>query len=847
MNENTTCLSERAAAAIKPLQEVHEGAQTKYSCCFMNGCFGSACILKCNVKDGKLQCIEPDDTIHPNVTREHITEHDDFMHAMWQWRPCVQGHALKWDIYNPKRFTKPLKRVGWDDRGKGIYEEISWDEAIDLVATKLLEVREKFGPNSFWYSNEPVADCCNWALDPWTDMGVGCWGNISWSGPDTAGKFWMGWDVEQILRGMVSADDPMPRIAPDAMDFMNSKVIILWGWNALARDYQVVPMYLKQAREAGIPIIAIDPIYNWTAEVLADQWIPIRPGTDITLMLAMAYVMFDEDLCDKEFMDKWVEPDGVVKFKNYVFGGEDGEPKTPEWAEQYCGVPAETIYDLARVYGNSKPSHLHFNIGNGREHHGEYASAMAIILQAMNGSTMTPGGFNGALDFNLNTDFGMMPMPYFQFGHAPREFTPKTLIQGVCLSEAVELHKDLEAGKITEKEYNHRIGNAPGNPTPNIQMLCFGSHHINNLPDVNTRIKAVKDAYFTMGWHFSPEQLTPKFLDLVLPAMHRIESNDQYWYESLFTTPFEHSCGGCWNYITYVQTVIDPPEGQIPRDYFWKKVAEKIGIGDKYATRFDGVGPDEWMDLASQLHREGYEGWSWAQNPGVIEAYGGPLPTWDEFIENGCIIRTPVKEPYYYSFKDLLEAGKNPFHTTSGKIEFSVKYLEEHDLDDERYCGHLDPIPRWIPSYDDQPPKDTLFHEDAKRYPLCMVTPVTQYRQHSFHWDNPMMNGECYRHAVWINPIDAARRGIKDGEIVRVFNDMAESHLPVYVTWRIAPRIVSLQHGAWYNTAGEITEKMPFGIDTAGACNLFTDMKFGKDNVNTLKTTALVQIEKLEG
>lgn len=838
-------LSERAAAAIAPLVASHKDVETKYSCCTLNGCFGSNCIIKCNVKDGKLQCIEPDDSIHPGVTREHITEKEDFMKGLAQWRPCTQGHAWKWDLYNPDRIKTPLKRVGWDDRGQGIYEAISWDEAIDLVAEKLLEVREKFGPHSVFYSNEPVADGCNWALSPWTDMGVACWGNISWSGPDTAAKFWMGWDVEGLLRGMRTVDNPMTRAAPDAIDFMNSNMILLWGWNALVRDFQIAPLYLKQAREAGIPIIAIDPLYNWTAETLADQWIPIRPGTDTTMMLAMAYVIFKEDLCDKDFMDRWVDPEGVVKLKAYLFGEEDGVEKTPEWAEEFCGVPAETITDLAIKYAKANPAHLHFNIGNGREHRGEYASALAIILQAMTGNTMRPGGFNGALDFDLNSVFGSLPMPYFHYGMASREFTPPTLLQGVEFANAIMWHDKLESGEWTEDEYNHAIGNTPGNPAPNIQFLIFGSHHINNLPDVNQRIKAVKKAYFSMGWHFSQDQLTPKFLDLVLPAMHRLESTDQYWYESQFNSPFANPSGSLWNYMIYSQTVCDAPEGQIPRDYFWKKVAEKIGIGDKYLMVMDDVKPEDWMKEAMEVHRAAYEGPFWADNPAVQQVYGGPLPTWEEFLDQGCIIRVPVETPYY-SFKDRLDKGQSPFETTTGKIEFSVRYLEEHDIDEERYCGHLDPLPRWKVTYSDTYPRDGLFHPKAEEYPLVMVTPVCEYRQHSLHWDNPMLNGECYRHAVWMNPIDAAERGIKDGDQIHVYNDMAESHLTVYVTWRVAPRVVSLQHGAWYNTAGEITERMPFGIDTAGACNLFTDMEFEEDNVNTLKTTALVQIEKLE-
>lgn len=841
MGEAKEKLSERAASTIAPLQKQHEGVVCKYASCYANGCFGSACTSKFHVKDGKILCMEPDDSIHPGCAREDIDFKDDFMKGLWQWRACPQGHAWKWTLNRPSRLTRPRKRIAWDERGLGIYEEISWDEAIDLTVEKLKETREIYGPNCLLWTNEPIADGCSWALSPYLDYGVACWGNISWSGPDTAGKFWMGWDVEGLLRG-----EAIPRVAPDANGFDKAKLIILWGWNALVRDFQIAPMYLKLAREKGIPIITIDPIYNWSAEVLSDQWIPIRPMTDLAMMLAMAYVLFKEDLIDHDFMDKWVDADSVIPFKEYVMGDEDGVAKTPEWAEGLCGVPAETIWALARLYGEPGVNHLHYNIGNGRETRGEYGSAMAIILQAMTGSSFCEGGFNGALDFHIKTDFGMMPMPYFFYGNAQPEVTPPTLLQGVKWGDAIVYHKKLESGEWDVDRYNAEIGNAPGNPAPNIQFIMFANSNVNNLPDVNQRIKAIKMAHFTMGWHFDENQIPAKVLDLVLPALTMLETTDTYWVENAAYSPYARSCGGLWNYIVYCQKVADAPDDIMSRDFFWKKVAAKLGIGDKYETVMDAATSEEHMEQARTIHQICWDSELFAENPVVMEAYGGPLPTWDEFIENGAIIRKPIEEPYYTFKKEIEEGRTDIINTESGKLEFSSKYLETHDLRNERYQGQLDSFPRWEVTYANHPPRNSIFSEEAQRHPLSLVTPVAVYRQHSMNWQNPMLRGECYRHAIWMNPIDAARRGIKDGETVRVYNDLAEAHIPVYITHRIAPRVVSLQHGAWYSADGDITEKMPFGIDRNGACNLFTDMKFDEENKNALKTTALVQVEKLE-
>ena len=116
--------------------------------------------------------------------------------------------------------------------------------------------------------------------------------------------------------------------------------------------------FIKLARERGKPVIIIDPRYSTAAKTLADQWIPIKPGTDTAMFMAMAYVLFREDLWNKEFVAKYVEPKVFQKWQDYVLGKADGIAKTPEWAETRCAVPAETIRELAMLVGTMKPAWL---------------------------------------------------------------------------------------------------------------------------------------------------------------------------------------------------------------------------------------------------------------------------------------------------------------------------------------------------------------------------------------------------------------------------------------------------------------------------------------------------------
>ena len=144
--------------------------------------------------------------------------------------------------------------------------------------------------------------------------------------------------------------------------------------------------FLKLARERGGKVIIFDPRYTPAAEAIADQWIPIKPGTDCAMFMAMAYVLFEEDSWDKEFIARYVEPEGFEKWKNYVLGVDDGIKKTPEWAEGICAVPAETIRALIHLAQSTRPSWLFNSMGVYRKSHGENTVRAFTALQAMRGA-----------------------------------------------------------------------------------------------------------------------------------------------------------------------------------------------------------------------------------------------------------------------------------------------------------------------------------------------------------------------------------------------------------------------------------------------------------------------------
>ncbi len=185
-------------------------------------------------------------------------------------------------------------------------------------------------------------------------------------------------------------------------DLLNSRLIIMWGWNpADTITGTNTTWILARAKEKGIKIVSVDPRYTNSAAVFASEWIPIIPGTDAALLIAMAYVIIKGNLQDQAFLDTYTI--GFDRFKDYVLGQEDGTPKTPLWAEVITGVPAATIENLAIEYATRKPAALMCGIAPGRTAYGEQYHRAAITLSAITGNIGIHGGSSAGNVWALST------------------------------------------------------------------------------------------------------------------------------------------------------------------------------------------------------------------------------------------------------------------------------------------------------------------------------------------------------------------------------------------------------------------------------------------------------------
>lgn len=433
---------------------------------------GGGCFLKAYIQEGAVKKLETDDGKEP------------------QYRACVRGWGWRKTIYDPDRLRYPMKRTG--ERGEGKFERTTWDEALDTVAKELRRIKNSYGPTAILnvaLAGGGVARLnAGWVFGVSTRFFNLFGGQMQFVGDPSAG-------AAEVASFYTLGDQFVT--GNDRRDLLNSRLIILWGWNPAVVIFEnITSLILAQAKESGAKIICVEPRYTESAAAFADQWIPIIPGTDTALMVAMAYVMIKEGLQNQLFLDKYTL--GFDKFKDYVLGKEDGIPKTPPWAESITGVKASTIINLARDYATIKPGALHIGYGVQRSFCGEQALRAGITLASMTGNIGVPGG---------NAP-GLGSIPYAEIGALPS----LSNVNNKCIPMA----------KVADAIL---LGKAGGYPD-DIKMLYVNkTNFLNQMPNVNKTIEAFKKPEFIVVQDIFMTP-TAKFADILLPVNTGFERED---------------------------------------------------------------------------------------------------------------------------------------------------------------------------------------------------------------------------------------------------------------------------------------------------------------------------------
>ena len=257
-----------------------------------------------------------------------------------------------------------MKRVDFDpdgernpqNRGTSGYERISWDEALDLVASEIKRVKRDHGPGAIMNGS---GSHHTWGvLGYWLSARIRFFNMIGWTpivhNPDS----WEGWFWGASHHWGQTARNGGGETYGTVEDLLqHAEMVVFWSSDPEAtsgvygaHDGTVRRQWLK---ELGIPCVHIDPFHNHTAQLLGGKWIAPRPGTDSAMVLAIAHVWMTEGLYDKEYVAERTV--GFEKWRAYVLGEEDGVPKTPEWQEAETGVHAREVRALARAWGSRRP------------------------------------------------------------------------------------------------------------------------------------------------------------------------------------------------------------------------------------------------------------------------------------------------------------------------------------------------------------------------------------------------------------------------------------------------------------------------------------------------------------
>ena len=782
---------------------------------------GGRCANYALVKDGVVIQQKTDDT-HPDTP--------DYP----QQRGCGRGRSQRYQVFGADRLKYPMKRKNWEPgggkkelRGRDEWVRISWDEALDLVANEAKRIIDNYGNKAILGSSTVI-----------NALGGGCatWGTVSEGA----------WPIPGIKMTGNSIG------SNDRMDFRNSKLIIWWGQNPIWSSGGNPTYNWLQAKKAGAKFIVVDPFYHDSAQVMADEWVPVRPGTDTALLLALAYHMITNNLQDQEFLDKYTVgfdaehmPEGAdpkENFKDYVLGTYDGVPKTPEWASKICGTDPATIRKLATEVASTKPAAWISAAAPARTYRGEQYVQAFLTVAWMTGNVGKPGAMVSKT-YHAGSSYGgpalvrgggsgapYIANPLFGYFFPYTDLGDKTDWHGPVWDEVWEA--------IVSGEYTASIRGKVPIDIKMIWMVGLGSggNMLNQIPNLNKGIEAFRKVEFVVSNDIVLSTKS-RYADIVLPA----------------TTPWEtpgevYTIGG-GECLLVTSQVAEPLFEAKTEIWMQRELAKRLGVDPD--TLHPLSGKQMWFNkiAGSTVIKDDASGYEplvtiTAETIAELGVEGQPqtgrIP-FKELVERGTyqVPRSPGDQFTYIQAKAFIDDPvANPLSTASGKLEIHCQPL----ADNINAFGYIElpPIAKYIPPKEGIEDTFEDFDNQVKGdYPLQLYTIHYGRRSHSV-FDNIPQLREAFPQEFMINTLDAEARGIKTGDMILITSRHGKVLRPAGVTSRIAPGVTTLGEGAWV----EMDEET--GIDKAGSTNALSGTLPTGGGVQPWNTCN-VQVEKWDG
>ncbi len=844
-NRLTAAAEGPAKAGEAAVVDAAEGGKWVSAPCWHN--CGGKCLVRAYVKDGV-------------IIRQGTDNFNSDDEVNRQQRACLRGFSQQYQARGLDRLKYPMKRKHWspDDRhpelrGQDEWERISWDEAATYIHDELERINSTYGDNAVLALGGESTSLLNKLninyLSSWT---TSSWG--TWYAPGV-----LGW-----ADGCNYYDCNL-----DRLEMMNCDYVVAFGYNPAWAALGNATNYAVSWKNAGVKFIIFDPIYTDTAAILDAKWIPIRPGTDMAAMMAMSYVLLEEDkdgsLIDWDFLDRCCVGQDKVhmpadakseeNYFDYLRGEYDGVPKTPEWAEEICGVPADTLREVARILGKDNKIALLSSWASARTYDTEQLPQTAICLGAMGGHIGKSGNCVGPTAWNHTNNFGPRLVKVGSSG-------PNGAVSGT--GRATSVNDSQVWGAVLGEPFNPTtIFSALNGAGPNgwkdtvanydlskriesitapVKMIwTAGKAKLTTCEGAKKGIEAFRSVEFVVGeGHFLTA--SNKYADIVLPITTNWEREGAYVWEGYYNRDI----------LLINRQVVEP-------FYEAKSDTEAmITIGEKFGLTADMWGTVPAKQLlfnavaASTVIKE--DGESWEKLVSIteedIKEWGvegepqeGRIPI-SKYMEDGIYrVERHVGDNFgYIDKKDFREDPEgHPIATASGKVEFACQswadILNSQGYSEEPYSA----IPKYrAPSQGYEATfVDGKLGGEKTAYPLQCINPHYQRRSHSI-FDNVPWLREAMPNPVFLSKKDAEERGIADGDTVMIASAYGETLRKAYVTARMMPGVVGLPHGPWVRV-DEAT-----GIDQSGSENYITGQVatgMACSGFNTLN----VEVSKFDG
>ena len=658
-------------------------------------------------------------------------------------RLCSKGNSGLRTLYDPDRLKTPMVRVG--ERGSGKWKAISWDEAIAQVAENLAKIRDKYGAETLaWFSEDHSfthiqQDFCKLYGTPnYHNHANLC-------------------DVSRKASFKLAMGDERP-----LADFEDTAYALIFGWNLLgATKWIHLPGIWNRGRAKGAKMVCVDPFLSQTG-AKADEWVPLRPGTDGAFALAIGHVLIAKGLVNKPFIDEW-----CVGFDEYAKLVAD---KTPQWAEKITSISAATIERIATEIGETakagKP--VCIDTWSGPGHHtnatlGGYAiTALPALLGMVDKSgTMLVPSKMGNKHQSIDIDLASNKKPRvdgkggkYLLGHG----------SGIY----IETRDVVLAGKES----------TPGSNIPKAGVFVF-QNFLMSVPNTDKNIAFMKKLeYVVVNDIYMSE--TAELADIVIPGSVYLE---RYDFSSYWVT---------WPVLGLRKPVVKSVINGMTEVEFWMAVMKKMGLKDKKGNLpgdagYDGYYANEYTPTAFVKQQD------WETYKKSTLALSGKteyekfrkevkLPEGGAVDEKTGLVKDKDGKSVGVKAGGKLCAG---FNTPSRKLELSSELLKKAKLPG-------------VPEYAEPEDKPT------PEFPLYLINFKQNEHTHSRTFNNAYLMEMKPDNPLLINSATAAKLGLKDGDPIWIQSPFAKAKATIQTTERIHPEVVALHHGYGHLGFGKV-------------------------------------------